>query len=81
MHTTCPEHPVLFDLMTLMFGFVSSQLHPNIIIKTPFSNVPYLYSYLYERNQPTSITQEDQIIILYLSIFMFFNSRRENKTF
>jgi hypothetical protein len=33
MHAACPNHPVLFDLMTLMFGFVSSQLHPNITTK------------------------------------------------
>jgi hypothetical protein len=61
---------------------ISSLLDPNILLSTLFSNILSLYSSLNVRDQVSHpYRTADKIIFLYILIYTFFDSRREDRRY
>jgi hypothetical protein len=81
----CSSHPPWLDHCNCTWSFLqppvtSSLFGPNILLNTLFSNTLSLCSFLKVREQVSHpYRTTGTIIVLYILIFMFLDSRREDK--
>jgi hypothetical protein len=89
---TIPVYLIMIDLIIIIMffeeyklwryscSFLQSLFGPNILLSTPFANTLSLCSSLNVRDQvPHQYRTTSKIIILYILIFMFLDSRRVHK--
>jgi hypothetical protein len=70
------------SLCRLLYSPVTSfSFGPNILLSTLFSNTLSLYSTLNPRDQVSHPYRKKKIIVLYILISTFFDSRREDRRF